>query len=311
MARESRLISLASILIDDVLQIPHLPHRNGDVIASNNYRLVGGGLNILVAAKRLGLSSGYAGSHGQGTNSDAIRAALSSENIEILTSPQSERDSGICITFLEPDGARTFVTCPGIEAEPRYSDLADLELFEEDFIYISGYDLVYPLAGPVLEKFLRERVTNQRIIFDPGPLVAEIPNELLNLFLRRSAITSCNEDEHQFLISKDLLGDIGGALVTRSGSLGANALSGVELVHLPAPSVPVVDTTGAGDTHVGAMIAELALGESLEQAVYFANVCAAISVTRYGPATGPTRSEVAESGLFNSTNVSNLSNLFP
>ena len=216
MARESRLISLASILIDDVLQIPHLPHRNGDVIASNNYRLVGGGLNILVAAKRLGLSSGYAGSHGQGTNSDAIRAALSSENIEILTSPQSERDSGICITFLEPDGARTFVTCPGIEAEPRYSDLADLELFEEDFIYISGYDLVYPLAGPVLEKFLRERVTNQRIIFDPGPLVAEIPNELLNLFLRRSAITSCNEDEHQFLISKDLLGDIGGAFCSTS-----------------------------------------------------------------------------------------------
>ena len=306
MARESRLISLASILVDDVFHIPHLPHRNGDVIASNNYRLVGGGLNILVAAKRLGLSSGYAGSHGQGTNSDAIRSALITENIEILTSPQTERDSGICITFLEPDGARTFVTCPGIESEPKYSDLAELELFEEDFIYVSGYDLVYPLAGPVIEKFLIERVTSQRIFFDPGPLIAEIPNELLKNLLRRSAVTSCNEDEFQFLINNDLLGDVNGALVTRSGPLGAKALSGLGLVHLPAPSVHAIDTTGAGDTHVGAMIAELALGESLERAVYFANVCAAISVTRYGPATGPTRSEVAKSGLYDSTYVTTL-----
>ena len=306
MTREPRLISLASILVDDVFQLPHLPRRNGDVIASNNYRCVGGGFNILVSAKRLGLSSAYAGSHGQGSNSDAIRSALLAENIEVLTPPQGGRDSGTCLTLLEPDGARTFITYPGIESEPRYSELVGFELFEADFTYISGYDLVYPLAGPVIEKFLSERVTSQRIVFDPGPLVAEIPHQSLKSLLQCSAITSCNEDEYQFLVRSDLLGDVGGALVTRRGSLGANVISRIDHFDLPAPSVHVVDTTGAGDTHVGAMIAELALGESLERAVYFANVCAAISVTRYGPATGPTRIEVAKSGLYDSTNITTL-----
>ena len=300
MPREPRLLSLGSIIVDEIFQIPYFPPPSGDVIASNNYRLVGGGLNILVAAKRLGLSSTYAGSHGQGPNSEAIRSALNAESIEILNSPQRDRDSGICITLLEPDGARTFVTSPGIESEPRYSDLAALEMRQDDFIYVSGYDLIYPIAGPIIGKFLSERVTDQRIVFDPGPLVAQIPDSLLTTLLRRSAVTSCNEDEYQFLLTKNLLGDINCDLVIRRGPMGADALTRIGSIHLPAPSVHVVDTTGAGDTHVGAMIAELARGEPLDRAIYFANVCAAISVTRYGPATGPTRIEVAQSGLFDS-----------
>ncbi len=298
MSSELRLLSLGSIIVDEIFQIPHFPPPSGDVIATNSYRLVGGGLNILVAAKRLGLSSAYAGSHGQGPNSEAIRSALTAESIEILNDPQSDRDSGICVTLLEPDGARTFVTCPGIESEPRYSDLAGLEMYQDDFIYVSGYDLVYPLAGPIIEKFLNDRVTDQRIVFDPGPLVAQIPDSLLTTLLQRSAITSCNEDEYQYLLTKELLGDFNHDLVIRRGPMGADVLTSMGSVYLPAPSVDVVDTTGAGDTHVGAMLAELARGEPLDRAVYFANVCAAISVTRYGPATGPTRDEVTQSGLF-------------
>lgn len=259
--------------------------------------MVGGGLNILVAAKRLGLSSAYAGSHGEGPNSEAIRSALDAESIEILNSPQRDRDSGICITLLEPDGSRTFLTCPGIESEPRYSDLADLEMHQDDFIYVSGYDLIYPLAGPIIGRFLSDRVTHQRIIFDPGPLIAQIPDSLLTTLLRRSAVTSCNEDEYQFMLTKNVLSEIGNDLVIRRGPMGADVITRMGSVYLPAPSVQAVDTTGAGDTHVGAMLAELARGEPLDRAVHFANICAAISVTRYGPATGPTRNEVAHSGL--------------
>ncbi|OSM42436.1 hypothetical protein BCY76_014395 [Nesterenkonia sp. PF2B19] len=43
--------------------------------------------------------------------------------------------------------------------------------------------------------------------------------------------------------------------------------SGVEVTHVPAPAVDVVDTTGAGDAFVGALAAALDADASVEEAV--------------------------------------------
>ena len=66
----------------------------------------------------------------------------------------------------------------------------------------------------------------------------------------------------------------------------------VELI--PAPTVHAVDTNGAGDTHAGVLCAALAVGRTMRDAVRLANVAAAISVTREGPATSPTVEELGE-----------------
>ncbi len=298
MSTEPRLISLGSILVDEIFRIPQFPPRSGDIIATENYRLVGGGLNILVSARRLGLLSAYAGGHGSGPNSESIRSALHGIGIEILTSPRDHKDSGVSLTLLEPDGTRTFVTYPGAEAEPSFADLAKVPFEPNDFLYISGYDLGYPIAGPVLGRFMEECLGDQRVIFDPGPLVADIPSSLLTEVLNKAEVTSCNGAEFQFLADSNHLIEVHGNLIVRDGPNGADVVTRSGSRHIPAPIVTAVDSTGAGDTHVGAMIAELAEGASLEAAVYFANVCAAISVTRYGPAVGPTRAEVTASGLY-------------
>jgi sugar/nucleoside kinase (ribokinase family) len=64
------------------------------------------------------------------------------------------------------------------------------------------------------------------------------------------------------------------------------------LVHVPAPSVVAVDTTGAGDAHAGVFLAALADGLSPADAARRANAAAALAVTRPGPATAPTRAEL-------------------
>jgi sugar/nucleoside kinase (ribokinase family) len=84
----------------------------------------------------------------------------------------------------------------------------------------------------------------------------------------------------------------GGAIV-RVGDAGcvvAESPQRSELV--PGFSVGVVDTNGAGDTHVGAFAAQLASGRSPLEAARWANAAAALSVTRPGPATGPTTEEL-------------------
>jgi len=66
-----------------------------------------------------------------------------------------------------------------------------------------------------------------------------------------------------------------------------------EVVHVPGFRVQVLDTTGAGDAHSGALIAALAAGAAETAAARTANAAAALSVTRPGPATAPTGEELA------------------
>lgn len=71
-------------------------------------------------------------------------------------------------------------------------------------------------------------------------------------------------------------------VVITLGSLGAIAVTEREVLQVSAFKVKPVDTTAAGDTFVGAMTSRLAQGESLQNAVTYANKAASITVTRKG-----------------------------
>ena len=64
---------------------------------------------------------------------------------------------------------------------------------------------------------------------------------------------------------------------------------------VPGFRVDAVDTTAAGDTFNGALLAELQRNEDMDAAIRFAHAAAAISVTRPGAQTSiPTRREVEQ-----------------
>ncbi len=69
--------------------------------------------------------------------------------------------------------------------------------------------------------------------------------------------------------------------------------AGARPVRVPGFTVDAVDTSGAGDTHTGTFIAVLAQGRGPADAARAANAAAALSVTRRGPATAPTATELA------------------
>lgn len=67
-------------------------------------------------------------------------------------------------------------------------------------------------------------------------------------------------------------------VVLTAGTEGAYIATEKEVLHLPVKKVNVVDTTGAGDCFNAALAVSLAEGNSLEDAVYFANIAATESV---------------------------------
>ncbi len=89
------------------------------------------------------------------------------------------------------------------------------------------------------------------------------------------------------------LGGRVGTVVVKLGAEGAIAVRGDRLERLAAPAVPVVDTTGAGDSFDAGFIAATLQGESLREALAMAVACGSLAVGAGGGTGGQPDLETA------------------
>jgi sugar/nucleoside kinase (ribokinase family) len=340
-----RLLHLGNVVVDVVLDVPGLPERGGDTLASRTRLTAGGGFNVMVAAARQGLPVRYAGAHGSGPLAALACAALAEAGIEVVQQPAAGLDTGFVVSLVEPDGERTFITSPGAEAAMTAEGLAGVRATARDAVYLSGYGLMYPGNQRALLGWLGRLGGSTPVFFDPGPLAASIPAAALDLVMQRADWLTCNAREAAALTGRpdpaealsalasgapaatgpasgepangapaagglgglrpgraDRPGPAGGpgsagrprGVLVRMGRDGCLlGQQGARPVRLPGFPVDAVDTSGAGDTHTGTFIAALAQGRGAADAARAGNAAAALSVTRRGPATAPTATELA------------------
>jgi ribokinase len=295
-----RLVSLGSVIVDLVLEVPRLPDRGGDVLASQRGMAAGGALNVLSAAARLGLPGLYAGPHGTGPFGDLVRAALARDLVEAGLPPNPKLDTGWTLALVEPDGERTFVTVTGADALVSAEALRSIQYRDWDAVYVSGYDLAYPGAAAAIAGHVAGLGRGLFVVLDPGPLVADIETERLAAVLQRTDMLSLNAREVDALGGVDAVmkrAQPTAMVIVRQGPDGATIHApGSGRVSIPSIKVEAVDTSGAGDVHVGANLAGLARGMSWPEAVLFANRAAAYAVSRPGPAAGPTDQQLEDFG---------------
>ena len=302
----ARLVFAGEAIVDLLMWLPALPERGGDMLAESAAIEVGGGFNIMAAAVRQGLPVVYAGGHGTGPWGDKVRAALAGEGIGLLRAPDPDADTGFDVALVEAGGERTFVTALGAESlrEPGAWDLVQVRV--GDAVYVSGYGLVPPESGRVLGAWAAGLPPEVLLFVDPGPLVADIPAAVLDQVLARCDWWSCNQREAALLTGSSDPAEAGRRLIRRAdradvivrvgpdGCVLATRTPGpaTGLSRVPAPAVTAVDTTGAGDAHSGVFLAGLAAGLTAGDAARRANAAAALTVTRAGAATSPSRAEL-------------------
>jgi sugar/nucleoside kinase (ribokinase family) len=307
-----RLLHLGNVVVDLVLNVPYLPERGADVLAAASRVSPGGGFNVLAAAARQGLPAAYAGAHGRGPFADLARAALAAEGIGVLLPPKPGPDTGVVIAIVEPAGERTFLTAPGAEATLTAADLAAVRPRPGDVVYLSGYSFLHAANRAALLAWMGRLGDpgdpgdpgdlGNVVVFDPGPLAGQVPAAALAAVLRRADWLTCNAREAAILSGRPdplaatrALAARQRGVIVRTGPGGCIlSFAGGEPVAIPGFAVPAVDTNGAGDTHAGVFIAALARGAAPPEAARLANAAAALSVTRTGPATAPTASELAQ-----------------
>ena len=289
--RPTGVLSLASGLVDQITYVPHLPTPGGDVLATKTFSRVGGALNLEATASRLGMNVAHCTPLGNGPRADMIREAMSRESVDALgIEDYSTGDSGLCITLVEPNGQRSFVTQSGAEGIRSFEELKQYNYEEEAWLVVYGYELVYPTSKDAFEQLFASGLIKSKIVFDPGPTTSELSDEVLTWLGKNAALISCNKSEYERLssfVSPDCW------LLLRKGAEGAELHhQGKIVADAPGRRVPVVDTNGAGDVHTGAFLAALAAGNGLQESLELACRSAEFSIQKEGGCSGPTWDEL-------------------
>jgi ribokinase len=298
---EPRLILVDSVVVDVVLNVDGLPQRGSDTYADTSTSFAGGGFNVMAAASRLGLPAVYAGVVGFGPFATIAQNAMRDEDIVVAIPPVAGVDTGFVVAMVEPDGERTFLTSNGAESTLTSSQLDSVDVHDNDVVYFSGYALLHHSNAQAIMALVGRLPAEVVLVFDPSPLVATIDRGLLDVMFARVDWLSCNAREATVMTeASDPIAAAGllldrldrGAVIVRCGADGCVVASSGVTEKVEGFPVEAIDTNGAGDTHVGAFAALLAHSRSPVDAARWANGAAALSVTRRGPATGPSMHEL-------------------
>lgn len=292
------LLQLTGAVIDILQKVERLPRPGEEVPAQAALIAPGGGFNALAAARRAGADVAYGGALGTGPFADMVRTALAAEGVEALQKRALEIDQGFCVVLVERGGERAYVVNPGAERAATAQDLASLPLADFQWALLGGYAAPDPPEPDIFADLLAALPRNVKLMFDPTPLAVVVGRARVGRALARADWVSANWREAQALTgepdpakaARSLAAGREGALV-RDGANGCWLAEGGAAQRIAGFAVEAVDTTGAGDAHVGAFIAALLAGRPAAEAARFSNAAAAISVTRLGAASAPRLAE--------------------
>lgn len=281
------------------MTVSNVPRPGADVLAERGLLTTGGGFNSMSSAARQGMSVVYAGKLGTGPFSTLAVRSLDDEGISAPIPPNHESDAGFCVVIVEDSGERTFMTSRGAEGTLQLNDLQALDIRDGDFVLVSGYNVMYPGLAEMVLEWIGELSDGVVVALDPSNRVYDIPAPYLETILARADWILCNETEAHDLTGsgEPAVAAVAIAALTRRGdAVVRHGATGCTVVHDGSGPVEVngfatkvVDTNGAGDTHNGVFIAELARGTDPEEAARRANAAASIAISELGPATCPTR----------------------
>jgi len=307
----ARIIHTGQALVDATAVIPGLPRRGQNVMAVDWNQHAGGAVNILAAAARSGADCVHTGAIGTGPNGDLIRAALDAEGVAWSAPPVPDADTALCVVLVEPSAERTFVTTLGAERRITVAGLATSAPAAGDLVCVTGYSLAVESTRVPLLAWLDTLPEGVEVVLDPGAAFAALPPEDRATMLRRTTVWTSNQEEVDHLLAAhgvpradhpgtdmadaaDALAGLlpGIVIVVRDGRHGCAVAVGGTTTDVPGFPQEPVDTNGAGDAHTGVLLAERARGTDWVEACRRANVAGAITVTRRGPATAPTASEI-------------------
>lgn len=283
-----KCLVIGAAMLDIVMKIDRLPKSGEDVYAKSQEMTVGGcAYNVADILKHFQVPYTLFAPIGKGVYADIVAAKLKEAGHESPLFSET-RDNGYCLCIVEQNGERTFLTLPGIECRFEKEWFQRLDTSEYDAVYVCGYEIEGP-GGEAIIDFL-ENHRELQVYYAPGPRITYIPREKHERIFALNPILHLNEKEGADYTGETAYEKAAEQLYgfTRRAVMITLGEKGVYLYDqkgklLSSKKAVVVDTIGAGDSHIGAVIAMRMKGLSLEEAVGAANKVSAMVVGVAGP----------------------------
>ena len=287
------ILNFGSFCIDHVYRVPHFV-RPGETLAALDYRVFAGGkgLNQSLAITRAGAKVSHAGSVGE--DGRWMIDMLQREGVDAASVYLSSVSTGHARIQVDPSGENAIVLIAGANRTINPEHIDDvLKSFGP------GDSLLLQNEISHVEHLLRSgKARGMQIVFNPAPMdefAKALPLELVDLLIvnevEAAGLTGVDDIESMLTTMRNRLPQT--TVVLTLGGAGAIWQSPDKQFHTPAVPVQVIDTTGAGDTFIGYLIAGLEQGGSPERAMQLAAKAASLCVTRPGAADSiPHREEV-------------------
>jgi len=195
MTHTPRLIHTGQALVDVLVDVPHLPRRGGNVMATSYTRHAGGAVNILVAAARSGGQAVHAGAIGTGPNGDLISTTLAEEGVAMSAARVPDADTGVCLVLLDPSAERTFITTTGAERAVSIDSFGTSSPRPGDMVCVTGYSLALPATRDPLLAWLDTLPAGVGVVLDPGAVFAELDESVRTHMIDHTTVWTGNAEE--------------------------------------------------------------------------------------------------------------------
>jgi len=282
-----KIFITGSINTDLVISTPYIPKKGETLTGSNFFSANGGkGANQAVACSKLGgkvYMCGCVGNDSFGEN--AIKTlkecGVDVSNVKVI----NNNPTGTAVIIIE-NGDNRIILDKGANFYLSKNDIDKfLETAEKGDYYLTQLENPIDVVGYGIKKAKEKGLI---VFLNPAPANIEILP-----YLKYCDYIIPNETETEILGGKENLKNSIKNLIITLGSAGYEIISENSDVIYPCIKVKAVDTTSAGDTFCGGLLARLSQGKTIEESAIFASKAASIACTKQGAQPSiPTKEEV-------------------
>lgn len=283
-----KIAVIGSLNMDLVITTDRFPNMGETITGKNFSQIPGGkGANQGVACGRLGGNTRFLGKVGNDSYGDTLIESLKNAGVDTDFIIQDNGETTGIAMITVCNGENMIILNPGANGKVTCEDIeSNIDVLEEADILMMQLEIPFETVEYIINKYKGSKT----IILDPAPFVP-LEKELLKGIdyitpNEHEAGLLCNintETERGILEALDALKEIGVKYpIITLGSKGIAFYNGTENKIMPGFKVNAVDTTAAGDTFAGAFAVAISKGETMENALLFAQKAAAIATTKFG-----------------------------
>lgn len=282
---------IGSINMDIVVETNVFPKQGETVFGQAFHTVPGGkGANQAVAIARLGGNVHMVGALGRDAFGKELRTILTQEQINDDFVADVDTATGIAnITLFDEDNRIIVVPGANYEVTNASIDAARDIIAKSDLVVMQ---LEIPQATVAYALDVCQEV-GTKVLLNPAPA-----ENFKAQWMDRVAYFTPNETECADIFGGDVesaLEKYPNQLIVTLGGDGARYFDGERHVFVKGFKTQPVDTTGAGDTFNGAFAYAVTNGQTMTEAVEFANIAASLSVEKFGAQGGmPAKEAVME-----------------